>query len=88
MDNYENILNSIPEVSKERLESGLFELEDVLNLHPLLSLDDALTYIIFLRMRPDLNEDQVSTIREIIIKINRNERLYYEQESKKFQSER
>lgn len=66
-----NILDSIPIITTEKLEK--LTIEDVLRIHPSLSIDDPLTYIIYL-CKADLNEEEKLEIINVIDRLKDNEK--------------
>jgi len=72
------ILDSIPVKTEDDIKCRKFEIEDCERLHPLLTLTNPLTYMVFLDRRPDLSEEQVSVIHQIIKRLQDNEKLEYE----------
>ena len=75
---FEEILNSIPVKTEDDVINKKIELEDITSIHPLLTMTNPLTYIIFLDRRPDLSPEQVSVIHEIIKRLQDNEALEYQ----------
>lgn len=74
---FSEILDSIPVKTEEDIKCRKFELEDCQRIHPLLTLTNPLTYMVFLDRRPDLPPDQVEIIKEIIKRLQMNEALEY-----------
>lgn len=70
LNDLNGILNSIPEVKPDSFNK--LQLEDIQLIHPSLTLDCPLTYIIYLVKRPDLSKDERNTIYKIIKKLNYN----------------
>jgi len=66
-----------PKKTKEDILTPKFQLEDCEKIHRLLTLDNPLTYMVFLEKRPDLNEEEKETIFEIIRRLHENEALEY-----------
>ncbi len=66
-----------PKKTKEDFLTPKFQLEDCEKIHRLLTLDNPLTYMVFLEKRPDLNEEEKETIFEIIRRLHENEALEY-----------
>jgi len=71
------ILESIPVKTEEDIIAPKFELEDAQKIHRLLTLDNPLTYAIFLDKRPDLSEEDRETVFQIIKRLQENETLQY-----------
>ena len=67
-----SILDNIPVLSKDKLREKKLSMQNVMNMHPLLSYDDPLAYQIFLAKRPDLPDDQKGYIIEIIKRLESN----------------
>lgn len=74
---FSNILNSIPVKNQEDIVAPKFQLEDAEKIHRLLTLDNPLTYMVFLERRPDLSEAEKEIIYEIIKRLKDNEALEY-----------
>lgn len=68
-----SILTSIEDFSIEKKNT----IEDILLLHPTLSLDDPLTYMIYLSHIPDVSAEEKDTIYQIIEKLNKNQKNMY-----------
>ena len=79
---YKIILNQIEEIQIEDLEDTRVKLEDMINIHYSLTLDNPMTYIIFLTKRLDLTKDERNDIIQIIKKLEHNERVKFEYYSK------
>ena len=71
------ILESIPVKTEEDIIAPKFELEDAQKIHRLLTLDNPLTYMLFLDKRPDLSEEDRETVFQIIKRLQENETLQY-----------
>jgi hypothetical protein len=78
--NLESILESIPEVRVEDLEK--IQLQDIQKMHPLLDLDNPLTYIVYLDRRPDLSEEEKAVVWQIINRLNGNAQVVCEYAAK------
>jgi hypothetical protein len=78
--NLESILESIPEVKVEDLEK--IQLQDIQKMHPLLDLDNPLTYIVYLDRRPDLSEEEKILVWQIIMRLNGNAHVICESAAK------
>ena len=74
---FKDILLNIPVKTEEELVNKKFTLEDCVNIHKSLTLDNYLTYIVFMDKRPDLSEEEKETICEIIKRLQENEALEY-----------
>lgn len=66
-----------PKKTIEDIVAPKFQLEDAEKIHKLLTLDNPLTYMIFLDKRPDLSEEDKEVIYEIIKRLQENEALEY-----------
>ena len=74
---FKDILENIPVKTEEELLNKKFTLEDCVNIHKSLTLDNYLTYIVFMDKRPDLTEEDKNIIYEIIKKLKENEQIEY-----------
>lgn len=74
------ILNSIPQVKKEDLQNNLITLEDICNMHPFLTMETPLTYMIFLDKRKDLSTEDRNCVFKIIKRLQDNKTIKYNQE--------
>jgi len=72
------ILDSIPVKTEDDIKCRKIELTDMERIHPLLTLTNPLTYMVFLERRPDLSEEQKEVIYQIIKRLQANEKLEYE----------
>jgi hypothetical protein len=72
-----DILDNIP-IFKEGAPLPPVTLEDIQRIHPSLTLDNALTFVIFLSKRPDLEEKEKNIYQQIINRLYENERIKYE----------
>lgn len=70
-----DILNSIPILTEE--DTIKIQIEDIGNMHPSLTFDNPLTYTIFLSKRPDLSIEDVQIYKEIIKRLQNNEKIRY-----------
>ena len=70
-----DILNSIPILDEE--EDNKLQLEDIEGYHSSLTLDNPLTYKIFLSKRLDLAEEEKEIYKEIIKRLEHNEAIKY-----------
>jgi len=74
---FSQILDAIPTKTVEDIVAPKFQLEDAQKIHPLLTLDNYLTYMVFLEKRPDLTEEEKEVIYQIIKRLQDNEKLEY-----------
>jgi hypothetical protein len=72
-----DILNSIPILSEINATLPV-TLKDVQSLHHTLTLENPLTFQIFLSKRPDLDEVERNVYLEIIKRLKANEKFKYE----------
>jgi len=72
-----DILNSIPVLSETNPVKPV-SLEDIQSLHSSLTLDNPLTFMIFLSKRPDLGEADKNIYLQIIERLKANEKFRYE----------
>jgi len=72
-----DILNSIP-ILNESNPVKLITLEDVKAIHSSLTMDNPLTFQIFLSKRPDLEESEKAIYVLIIERLKANEKFRYE----------
>jgi len=72
-----DILNSIPVLSELNPVKPV-SLQDIQALHKSLTLENPLTFIIFLSKRPDLEETERNTYLQIIERLKANEKFRYE----------
>lgn len=75
---YLQILESIEELTVEEVEHPKLKLEDLELIHRSLTLDNPLTYKVFLAKRDDLPEDEKDIILQIIKRLENNEKVKYE----------
>jgi len=74
-----DILNSIPELTEETvIVEKPITLEQVQEIHKSLTLDNSLTFKVFLSKRPDLSEEERSVYLKIIERLEKNERIRYQ----------
>lgn len=74
-----DILNSIPDLTEEGfIEESKIKVEDIVKIHKSLTLDNPLTFKVFLSKRPDLKEEDKEIYLKIIEKLERNERIRYQ----------
>ena len=74
-----DILNSIPDLSEEVLiETIKLKPEDMEKIHKSFTLDNPMTFKVFLSKRPDLPEEEKEIYFKIIEKLERNERIRYQ----------
>lgn len=74
---YLQILESIETLTVEDIACPKLELDDLKVIHPSLTLDKPLTYKVFLSKREDLPDEEKEIIRQIINKLEYNEKLRY-----------
>jgi hypothetical protein len=67
-----NLLNSIPEMKKEDLLDKKLTLDEMVKLHPSLTLDNTLTYFVYLDRRKDLSLEERNLCFKIIAKLKKN----------------
>ena len=79
------ILNSIPELTRDIVENKLISIEDICCEHPMLTQDNPLTYMIFLDRRKDLCTEDRNNIYKIIKRLHENKRLLLENEQKEYE---
>lgn len=72
-----DILNSIPVLS-ELTPVKPISLEDIQSIHSSLTLENPLTFQIFLTKRPDLEESEKAIYLQIIERLRANEKFRYE----------
>jgi hypothetical protein len=72
-----DIRNSIPVLIEEEDLSPVTTLEDVQKLHKSLTLDNPMTFKVFLSKRPDLEENKKDIYLKIIERLEHNERIKY-----------
>jgi len=78
-----DILNSIPDLSEEGVTvEERMKPEDMVKIHKSLTLDNPMTFKVFLSKRPDLSEDEKAIYEKIIEKLQKNERIRYQQAMK------
>lgn len=74
-----DILNSIPELTEETvIVKKPMTLEQVQQIHTSLTLDNSLTFKVFLSKRPDLSEEDRGIYVKIIERLEKNERIRYQ----------
>lgn len=81
--NFKEMLESIPEKKKEDILSNKVLIEDIQNIHPYLTLDNPLTYIIYMQHEKSLTTEQRNDIYKIIKRLHNNENVVYEAEIEK-----
>jgi hypothetical protein len=74
---FSQILDAIPTKKVEDILYPKIQIEDCEKIHPLLTLDNYLTYMVFLEKRPDLTEEEKEVIYQIIKRLQDNEKLEY-----------
>jgi hypothetical protein len=72
-----DILNSIPVLSETNPVKPV-SLEDIQRIHSSLTLENPLTFMIFLSKRPDLAESEKGIYLQIIERLKANEKFKYE----------
>ena len=72
-----DILNSIPVLSEVNPVKPV-SLEDIQRIHSSLTLENPLTFMIFLSKRPDLGEADKNIYLQIIERLKANEKFRYE----------
>ena len=72
-----NILNKIPILSETNPVVPV-SLKDVMTLHSSLTMENSLTFIIFLSKRPDLDQTERDVYLKIIDRLKANEKFRYE----------
>jgi hypothetical protein len=72
-----DILNSIPVLSEQNPVKPV-TLEDIQRIHTSLTLENPLTFQIFLTKRPDLAESEKAIYMQIIERLRANEKFRYE----------
>lgn len=75
MANFKEILDSIPEVKKEDLITNKLLLEDIQKMHHSLTLDNPLTYFIYLDREKDLTIEERNVIFRIISRLKKNNQI-------------
>lgn len=75
----EEILEKMNYLSVEEVQHPKLQIEDLVSLSPTLTLDNILTYILFLQLRKDLTEAEREAIEYIIKQLREREtKLYLE----------
>jgi len=72
-----DILNSIPILSETNPVKPV-SLEDIQRIHSSLTLENPLTFMIFVSKRPDLAESEKAIYLQIIERLKANEKFRYE----------
>lgn len=70
LNSLQDLLNSIPEIKPENVNQ--LQLEDMEKIHYDLTLDNPLTYFVFMDKRPDLSPEYRNTLFKIIKKLQNN----------------
>jgi hypothetical protein len=78
-----SLLDSIPVLTEEDFENPKLQVEDLVFLHDSLTLDNPMTYKIFLGKRDDLPEDEKEYYLEVIRRLQNNEQLRYKHAMKR-----
>lgn len=89
MSQYKAFLESIEELVIDNTPK--IELEDVMKIHPSMTVESPELWCYFLSVRPDLSEDEVSDIKEIIKRLQKNQAIQFQalmNDFKKKQAER
>lgn len=73
LDSLRNLYDSIPVLDETKAK--LLQLEDMEKIHYDLTLDNPLTYFVFMDKRPDLSSHQRNLILKIIKKLQDNEKI-------------
>lgn len=76
LNSLQNILESIPDITPENV--NLEQLEDMEKIHHSLTLDNPLTYFVFMSRRKDLTTEYRNTLFKIIQKLKNNNKTIYE----------
>lgn len=76
-----DILKNIPELTEDDCEVKI-SLFDIQKLHKSLTLENPLTYKLFLSKRLDLKEDEREIYTQIIKRLESNERIRYQKAMK------
>lgn len=76
--NFKELLHSIPEVKKEDILSDKTTFEDIEKIHSTLTLDNPLTYIIYMARNKSLTTEERNDIYRIINKLKQNETNAFE----------
>jgi hypothetical protein len=71
-----DILNSIEVLTLE--DAHLISVHDISSYHESFTLDNPMTYVIFLSKRLDLSAEEIEIYRSIIRLLQNNERIRYE----------
>lgn len=75
---FKQLLDNIPVVKKEDVLNEKITLEDIQNIHYTLTLDNPLTYIVYLQYDKTLTTEQRNDIYRIIDKLKKNQKNLYE----------
>lgn len=75
---FKQLLNSIPEVKKEDILNNKILIEDIEKIHHTLTLDNPLTYIIYMQYDKTLTTEQRNDIFRIIDRLKKNDKNTYE----------
>lgn len=75
---FKQILTSIPEVKKEDILSNKVLIEDIEKIHHTLTLDNPLTYIIYMNYNKDLSTEERNDIYRIIDRLKKNNKNAFE----------
>lgn len=75
---FKQILSAIPEVKKEDILSERVLIEDIEKIHHTLTLDNPLTYIIYMNYNKNLSTEERNDIYRIIDRLNKNNKNAFE----------
>jgi len=76
--NFKDLLQSIPIVKKDELLSNKILIDDIANIHHTLTLDNPMTYIIYMHYEKSLTTEQRNDIYRIIDRLKNNDKNTYE----------
>ena len=76
--NFKQLLNEIPEVKKTDILNGKMRIEDIENIHHTLTLENPLTYIIYMHHEKSLTIKERNDIYRIIDRLKKNNKNTYE----------
>jgi hypothetical protein len=74
IDEVLNRIEYLNELEKQSGKDNILEVEDLERLHPSLTLDNYLTFIIFLKLRDDLTEYEIDCYKQLIDKMKQREK--------------
>jgi hypothetical protein len=78
MKDFVDLLNSIDELKVEDVKEKRIELDDLQFIHPSLTLDNPLTYLVYLDKRQDLSDEDKTVIWNIAKRLHNNEDVLYQ----------